>query len=165
MQRLSIYWICTQYRFKLCPLVWSGLIHRLFVELSFSLNWAEIQRLIGGETYLDHWVLFFVTLYYPLCWAVCQKTGWKSPASSTWDYAFLVSQPWVMACLAERFQEGPPLLPKHKPFHSSPFISPRATARGSQATRETKIKAAPWAKRHLPSSCIVPSLVREFPLP
>lgn len=52
-----------------------------------------------------------------------------------------------------------------------PFItlhvsqSSTATARGSRGTREEKIKAAPRAKRHLPSSCVGPGLVREFPLP
>lgn len=125
MHKLLIYWIWTQYWFKICPLVWIDplIIYRVkllhCIEQTYKGSWKE-KRISTAES------CFFVTLYYPLRWAVCQKTGWKSPASNTWDYAFLASQPWVMAHLAERFQEGTPLLPKHKPFNSSPFTSPRA---------------------------------------
>jgi len=53
-------------------------------------------------------------------------------ASSTWDYAFLAGQLWVMAHLAERT----PLLPKHEWLHSSPFSSPSALRPQSEGVGE-----------------------------
>lgn len=120
-------------RLKLCPLV----ICR--VKLLHCIEKTCKLRLIGGETYLNHWVLFMSHSIIHCVEQARKKNRLKiTGASSTWDYAFLAGQPWVIAHLAERFREGSPLLPKHECFHSSPFSSPSALRPRPEGVREHK---------------------------